>query len=337
MNRLSPEPEEGWMKFTYQFACRLLYPDDAFAAVDSRHKAGCLFYLAVMQFVYDEERKTVPFDPLVDFQFLEDEESRTFEHGAEYRKFRQIFRQEYVYEMMRLNGEVTTFRTLEHIAGVHHVALTIARGLYGAGVPIDVTLASGAAAGHDLGKFGCKPNERVPYLHYYYTDKWFTRHNMQYIGHIAANHSTWDLEPENLSAESLTLIYADFRVKQSRGNDGATMVSTLDEAFQVILDKLDNVDDTKLRRYRFVYARLHDFEDYMKSLGVDTELSGRPGRPVFMPDIALRDAGQVVQSLVFLGVRHNIDVMNQLGEERRFGNMLERPAARRTGRMSAPT
>lgn len=51
MNRLSPEPEEGWMKFTYQFACRLLYPDDAFAAVDSRHKAGCLFYLAVMQFV----------------------------------------------------------------------------------------------------------------------------------------------------------------------------------------------------------------------------------------------------------------------------------------------
>ena len=61
--------------------------------MDSRHKAGCLFYLAVMQFVYDEERKTVPFDPLVDFQFLEDEESRTFEHGAEYRKFRQIFRQ----------------------------------------------------------------------------------------------------------------------------------------------------------------------------------------------------------------------------------------------------
>lgn len=57
------------------------------------------------------------------------------------------------------------------------------------------------------------------------------------------------------------------------------MVSTLDEAFQVILDKLDNVDDTKLRRYRFVYARLHDFEDYMKSLGVDTELSGRPAVP----------------------------------------------------------
>ena len=30
----------------------------------------------------------------------------------------------------------------------------------------------------------------------------------------------WDLEPENLSVESLTLIYSDTRVKQSRGKDG---------------------------------------------------------------------------------------------------------------------
>ena len=74
--------------------------------------------------------------------------------------------------------------------------MTVARGLYAAGVPIDLTLTSGAAAGHDLGKFGCKPNERVPYLHYYYTNQWFNNHSMEYIGHIAANHSTWDLEPE---------------------------------------------------------------------------------------------------------------------------------------------
>ena len=40
------------------------------------------------------------------------------------------------------------------------------------------------------------------------------------IGHIAANHSVWDLELENLSVESLLLIYADFRVKSSR-NDKA--------------------------------------------------------------------------------------------------------------------
>ena len=44
------------------------------------------------------------------------------------------------------------------------------------------------------------------------------------IGHIAANHSTWDLELENLSVESLLLIYADFRVKSGRDAGGRELV-----------------------------------------------------------------------------------------------------------------
>lgn len=74
------------------------------------------------------------------------------------------------------------------------------------------------------------------------------------------------------------LIYADFRVKQSRDRDGRelTEIYPLDESFQVILSKLDNVDEQKRRRYRFVYAKLRDFEDYMRGLGVDIGLTGRP-------------------------------------------------------------
>ena len=122
--------------------------------------------------------------------------------------------------------------------------------------------------------------ERVPYLHYYYTDLWCSRRNLHAIGHIAANHSVWDLEIENLSAESLVLVYADFRVKQSRGADGGEIAElfSLKDAFDVILGKLDNVDDAKRRRYQFVYAKLRDFEEYLTYFGVDTtlETSGVP-------------------------------------------------------------
>lgn len=45
------------------------------------------------------------------------------------------FRDQYIYEMMRLNREATPFETLSHIAGVHHVAMTVARGLKKAGGP----------------------------------------------------------------------------------------------------------------------------------------------------------------------------------------------------------
>lgn len=322
---LGGQPKEGWMSFTYRYVCHVLYPEEEASGQQEMYSAGAEFYLAVLQYFFDLERERLPFDFQYDFAFLSEEEAGDFESRAEYRRFRELFAEEYIYEMMRLNAEVTPFKTLEHIAGVHYVAMTAARGLYAAGVPIDLALVSGAAAGHDLGKFGCKPNERVPYLHYYYTDQWFHRHSMDFIGHIAANHSTWDLEPENLSVESLVLIYADFRVKQKRDAKGQeiTYISDLEEAFDVILSKLDNVDEAKKQRYRFVYSRLHDFEDYMRSLGVDVELNGKGKKPEKQPDLVLRSLEETIRSLLFMGIEHNIAVMHQMGAERQFGNLLE--------------
>ena len=59
------------------------------------------------------------------------------------------------------------------------------------------------------------------------------------------NHSTQDLEIENLSAKALLLIYSDFRVKSHMEN-GKEIINfyTLEEAFNVILNKLDNVKYT---------------------------------------------------------------------------------------------
>ncbi len=60
---------------------------------------------------------------------------------------------------------------------------------------------------------------------------------------IATNHSTWDLELENLPLESLVLIYADFRVKNKiQNNEYKMYIYTLEEAYDIILNKLDNLD-----------------------------------------------------------------------------------------------
>ncbi len=322
---LSPEPEEGWLSYAYKFSTHILYPDDEFTAASAPYAAGALLFLSILQFFFDEERKVMPFDPFDDFALLPEEEYKTFDRAHEYGHFMREFRRQYIYEMMRLNREATPFETLGHIAGVHHVAMTVARGLYKAGVPIDLALASGAAAGHDLGKFGCKPNERVPYLHYYYTNQWFSAYHMESIGHIAANHSTWDLELDNISVESLCLIYADFRVKQMRGDDGReiTKIYSLKDSFDVILSKLDNVDEAKKNRYRVVYSRLFEFERYMRLLGVDVDLDGNPPEPEKTPDIVLQSGERVVDSFIFFAIEHNIDVMHRLGTERQFGNILE--------------
>ena len=325
LNQLSPEPEEGWIAFTYDFARKSMFPDQEFEPRQEAHGAGATFFLALLQVLLDTERAKLPADPLWQLELLEEDELQGSPHYDSYRLFLRSYRREYIYEMMRLGLEATPFRTLEHIAGVHFVAVSVARDLKRAGVPIDLPLVSGSAAGHDIGKFGCRPGERVPYLHYYYTGVWFHRRHMSDLGYVAANHSVWDLELDYLSVESLVLIYADFRVKQERGKDGReiTRISTLAEAFDVILHKLDNVTEEKRTRYTFVYAKLRDFENYMLRLGVDTTLSGIHSLPPVKKDVALMDEAEAAEALRMQGVEHNIALMSRLTGQRSFANLLE--------------
>lgn len=170
-------------------------------------------YLKVLHDISEIE-KTIDTDtfigtyPLI---FLQSEEEKSsVNYSSEYMIFKKAFNQNFVYEMMKLHQELTNHNTLEHICGVHYLALHIGKQLQNKKLPIDLEKVSGAAAGHDIGKYGCsrKELEKVPYLHYYYTDQWFKKYDIHYIGHIATYHSTWDLELENLPIESLVLIYS---------------------------------------------------------------------------------------------------------------------------------
>ena len=316
------EPAQGWLAYTYDFACRLLYPEED---ADTSCAAGAVFLLSVLQVLFAAEDELLPRDPAWTFDFPTEEELSGCACAASLGQMLRSWKREYVYELMRLGLEATPYRTLEHIAGVHHVAMTAARGLRRAGIPLDLALVSGSAAGHDIGKFGCRPGERVPYLHYYHTDLWFRRRRITDIGHVAANHSVWDLEPDYLSVESLLLIYADFRVKQSRDSDGReiTRISSLAEAFDVILSKLDGVDDAKRRRYMRVYARLRDFEQFMVDRGVDVTLQGHDTPPRPEKQTALMTDDEALHALTMQCVGHNMELMSRLTGQRSFARLLE--------------
>lgn len=151
------------------------------------------------------------------------------------------------------------------------------------------------------------------------------------MGHIAANHSVWDLELENLSVESLLLIYADFRVKSYRDEKGREIIHfyTLREAFDVILSKLDDVDGAKRQRYQKVYVKLADFEAYMEELGVTTDLPAdfalAPERERILPhkEKVLMEGQEVVRQLKYAAIAHNIRLMSIFRSERDFGNLIE--------------
>jgi nicotinic acid mononucleotide adenylyltransferase len=314
-------PAEGWAAFTLHWAVGQVFENRRLSAGEEQAEFARQMMTA-LSLLLQAEGENCPFDPRYDFAFCTAQEQQGY---PDYAVFLAAWEEEHLYALMRLSDELTPFCTLSHIAGVHHVAMTVARELLAGGEAVDLPMVSAAAAGHDVGKFGCMPGERVPYLHYYYTDQWFDRIGLPAVGQIAANHSTWDLELENLTTESLLLIYADFRMKQERRADGTEEVVcyTLRQSFSVILNKLDNVDAAKRRRYEYVYHKLCHFEDYLVAQGVDITLCGARREREPAGDIALMLPEAYCRTLRLMAVEHNMHIMHQFGREKLFSNLLE--------------
>jgi len=327
MRGWAEEPPCGWLEFICNDIKTQLYPENFHLEPSEQQKKAERFFLENYRAVLEHEEKTKGFSPTDNIELFDEEHVSDCITANEYRKFSALWNDSYIFEFLRISREITPFDTMGHIGGVHHVATFIGKQLEHTNVSIDIALLSGAAAGHDLGKFGCSPQEaaRTPYLHYYYTDELLKKWELPMIAHIASNHSTWDLELENLSVESLILIYADFRVKSTRDGDKEVVhFYTLDEAFDVILSKLDNVDEKKKHRYERVYAKLKDFEDYLVNMGIETDVRKPPTSELReRKDSALLMGDEVVENIKYTAIEHNIEIMSIFNNESAFGSLIE--------------
>ncbi len=324
-NKKNPK---DWLHYVFQFALSKSFPRSVNVDLSEDLNKSSLLFLKVLKIIIKFENiynKNPNKDkyPLI---FLTSKEENNLKNPNEYEKFKEAFRKDYVHEMMKLSQEVTGHNTLEHISGVHFLSLHIARQLNKLDIQVDLGRVSGAAAGHDIGKYGCKGEElkKVPYFHYYYTDQWFTKHNIFYIGHIAANHSTWDLELENLSLESLILIYSDFRVRNKKysNKERHMHIYSLQDSFQIILDKLDNLDNEKEKRYRRVYSKLYDFEKYMIDLGINVHIKHKSIQTE-KKYYSLMNGKEIIENIKFLSIDHNIRLMYKLRDESSLSSILE--------------
>ena len=173
IRELRERPSEGWARYSMNYILSEIFPEthDRDKSQDERFARGRLLFLQIMRGLYKFEEETIPFDPRRNLQILPESqlEGNT---AQEYRRLKDLVNYGYIYEMLRIAADVTPFDTIGHMSGVHFVAMYAAKQLKAAGVPVDLPLISGAAMGHDIGKFGCSESEgsRVPYLHYYYTD-----------------------------------------------------------------------------------------------------------------------------------------------------------------------
>ncbi|MDO4516316.1 MAG: hypothetical protein Q4C76_04165 [Bacillota bacterium] len=324
MAALGAQVDDRWLAALYDQLTANLFPDETTGHVRRPLDPAETLYLAVLELVLSQPVSVS--DSLLDLLPLPEDSIPGSRVELQYRRFRKLFGENHVVTLMRLGREIMPFDPASHTIGVHNVALHTAKMAKLAGIPVDLPLVSAAALGHDVGKFGCRGEDaqRIPYLHYYYTWQWFSEHDMEDIGYISANHSTWDLEFENLPMESLLLIYADFRVRGSRENGKETMaIYSLAEAYDMIFSKLYNMTEEKQLRYRTVYAKLRDFETYLTSHGVPVDLDREQLEEVQSTDPALLSPDQALQGLRNMTLENSIRLMNMVSTDESFEQLLE--------------
>ena len=329
MDKLQPAPENGWLDALCAHLSANIYPDEQNPA--SPLSEAETLYLSVLELLfrfYDESS-----DPLTDFFTFDPAALAGSRVRAEYEIFEKAMRDAHIPALLRITREIRPFDPASHTIGVHNVALHTAVMAAKAGIKVDLPLVSAASAGHDIGKFGCRGADatRIPYLHYYYTWQWFSENGMENIGHVAANHSTWDLEFENLPIESLLLIYADFRVRGTRVNGKEQIrIYSLAESYDMIFSKLADMTSEKKQRYQTVYLKLRDFECLLTSHGVPTDIDTNALVAVQQKDASLLTTQEALQTLRSMTLTGSMRLMRMISTDPTLIRLLEQAKNEKT-------
>ncbi len=99
---------------------------------------------------------------------------------------------------------------------------------------------------------------------------------------------------------------------------------SLEEAFYVILNKLENVDSYKTKRYKRVYSKLKDFQDFLLNLGIDIEPKQKINLIIKKKEnYTLLQGDSIIQNLKYLSINHNINLMHHLRDEYSLDAILE--------------
>ncbi len=341
-----PADLQPWRQALYREGRRRLFPQRFAAQTPEVEQVAHFFFpLAEAVITGQAQRGGDSIAVRLPFRPLEAGELSGWASADEYVRLLAALESEGFLVTLAMAQQWLGFSIADHVLGVTGLAIFIARQV-ARSVPVSLPLLHGAAIGHDVGKFGCVGDEerRIPRLHYYYTHQWYQARGLSDLGHIATNHSCWDLERVRLPVETQLLIYADFRVKDMPGPDGRPRMSLipLKEAFAAIRDKLENLDRAKLRRYHGVYGKLRDLEDYLLTLGVELDPPGFEGPPRERPRIpagldvvevmagrtrpdvvALATGPQIATVARLFSTAHNIGVMERLRNVEAMRGLLE--------------
>lgn len=320
LNSLSENLPKNWLKYVYEYTLYKSFPDSVSIKLNPKYENAVVVYLEILKTVFYSVEKHQDAESFSFNSFISNN-SIDLEQNEDFQKFKKAYRDNYIYELIRLEHELTNSKLYYRIKAVCGLSMQIAHSLKMSGVNLKPWLVSCLTIGHFIGNYAVKhENNNIDF----YTGQWFERFDLSNIIGVEIYNDVSSICFGHLPIESLILMYSDLRVDIK--NNTKTYLNSLEQIEKAIAERFDISKDQS----RLIVDKIKDFESYLSSNNVDIKFSGEiirnSGNTVGIATVLLEE-NEIIDYYKNISIESNIKVMNLLSDEINFNYMLEKAKA----------
>lgn len=318
LNSLSENLPKDWLKYVYEYTLYKSFPDSVSIKLNPKYENAVVVYLEILKTVFYSVEKHQDFESFSFNSFISNN-SIDLEQNEDFQKFKKVYRDNYIYELIRLEHELTNSKLYYRIKAVWSLSMQIAQNLKMSGVNLKPWLVSCLTIGHFIGNYAIKhENNNIAF----YTRQWFERFDLSNIIGVEIYNDVSSICFGHLTIESLILMYSDLRVDIK--NNAKTYLNSLEQIEKTITEHLDISKD----QGRLIIDKIKDFESYLSSNNVDIKFSSEVLCNINNTiATVLLEENEIIDYYKNISVESNIEVMNLLSDEINFNYMLEKAKA----------
>lgn len=312
LNSLSKDLPKDWLEYVYEYILYKSFPDSVTRKLNPKYENAVIVYLEVLRTVLlHVERHQGPENNSFNSYIMNS--SDEFDKIEDFQKFKRVYSNNYIYELIKLNFELTNSSLHYRIKSVWGLSMQIAKKLKMADVDVKLWLVCSLAIGYFIGNYALK---QADYKSNYYTKEWFEKFGLSNIGNVAIYNSISCIHVGHLPIESLILIYSNLRVEVK--NSGKVLLNSLEQIDKSVFDCFDE-DKEQCILY---IEKLKDFERYLSTNGVDIKFSNSIINNE-KKDVAFLEGNEIIDYYKNNSLDNNVKVMNLLSDEITFNYMIE--------------
>lgn len=315
LNSLSKDLPKDWLEYVYEYILNKSFPDSVDIKLNPKYENAVVVYLEILRTVFlhvEKHQKTENYS----FNSFIMNDSNELTENEDFKKFKMVYSNNYIYELIKLNYELTNSSLFFRIKGVWGLSMQIAESLKMANVDVKLWLVCCLSIGYFIGNYALKQEDNKNNKSRYYTNEWFEKFDLSNIGNIAIYNNNSSIYIGHLPIEALILIYSNIRVDVK--SSGKIYFNSLEQIDKSVFDCFKmSKDECKL-----YIEKIKDFEGYLSSNGVDIKFSNSIIN-YNKKDVAFLEGNEIIDYYKNIAVDNNIKVMNLLSEEMTFNHMIE--------------